>query len=202
MFDWVCFGLDTNYEYDSSENFVVEMSWTGSTPVFPADLDTNYKQWLEDSSVQLCSIIVQQDPSFECSTNVVVSTFIENILTKSLPFFYTAKDGNVLVSQCCYSDSQFKVPSALQPNIKMTVAPVSYLDNFNLNLGASSIYSRTEILTPLQAPVKVDFKTALQNFLNTCTADSNGFCEVPLSLASSGADGKLRVQNLKIELTA
>lgn len=198
LFDWLCFDLDTDYEYDPSANLIVEMNWTGSSYLTSAELDTNYLASLGNYASYICSLF----GTSECEQQSTIDYIAYGVSAQNeMPFFFSSAENDQTLSQCCHSNSQFKVPSKLKPNIKLTIAPVSYLDNFRLNLGLSSILTKPEVLTPLQAPLNLDFKDALQAYLGTCTADSSGLCEVPLSIANYGSDGKLRLENLKIELT-
>lgn len=88
---------------------------------------------------------------------------------------------------------ELKIDAVIPKRKKLSYYP----DNIEVYLGNSTIYSRTYNLQPNERDYIYDFSSHLQQELDSCTPDQEGYCMIPVSMRSN--KGRLRLDSLYIK---
>ena len=70
------------------------------------------------------------------------------------------------------------------------------LRNFNLSINNTVVYETAGLTGPTEVDINI---TVVNNFLDNCTADANGLCDMPISSFASN-DGTLNISNVVLEI--
>jgi len=70
------------------------------------------------------------------------------------------------------------------------------LRNFNLSINNTVVYETAGLTGPTEVDINI---TVVNNFLDNCTADANGLCDLPISALASNI-GTLNISNVVLEI--
>lgn len=155
-----------------------------STPIN----EVTFKIWnVTDNSwydVSTWTAITEQSVYYSITTQTSINDFLN--------------DSNCIKSAVYAYDTNHAPPKPLIGTELIEVFIQSYPENVTAYIDDEHFYTNTSVLNATSGTANAsDMKTALTNYLATCTADTDGTCEVPLKISSY--QGELLLNGLVVK---